>query len=157
MHYTRRHTGVALGAVLFILLLAVVGLRTLLSTPALALTDEQEQALTDYAERSTASGADSAAPSVHIYLPERDTYIIANQTIYTLSDLRLGPTVGNSPIDSIHEDYTEMMIPAYRGFIERQGVDPDDICLVCAVYSSEGNIIYLNIDGTDLSLFPAAQ
>lgn len=128
---------------------------TILSIPAFALTDEQEQALADFAAHSTASGADSAAPSVHTYLPESDTYIIANQTIYTLSDLRLGPTVGNSPIDDIHEDYTEMMIPAYRGFIERQGVDPDDICLVCAVYSSEGHIIYLNIDGTNLSLFPA--
>lgn len=146
MRYTHRITGVALGAVLFVLMLAVVGLCTLISTPALALTAEQEQAIIDYAAQMSALN-DESSVGVEMYIPSISAYVICDySTIYSLSDAE---TLGSMLSDIIHSSFTEVTLPARLNDFSEMGID--EINIIGITYSEEGHIIYLSINGTDMS------
>ena len=128
------------------LILALALALTLLSTPALALTAEQEQAIIDYAAKMSDLN-DGASPGVEMYIPSISAYVICDySTIYSLSDAE---TLGSMLSDIIHSSFTEVTLPARLNDFSEMGID--EINIIGITYSEEGHIIYLSINGMDMS------
>lgn len=132
------------------LILALAFSLALLTAPALALTltADQEQALTDYADRMTdfSPGYDRAM-TVEMYIPSISAYVICDySTIYSLSDAE---TLGSMLSGIIHSSFTEVTLPARLNDFSEMGID--EINIIGITYSEEGHIIYLSINGTDMS------
>ena len=153
MRYYRRPTGVALGAVLLALIFVFIGICALTATPVLALTltADQEQALTDYADQMTELRLDSEyGQGVEIFNPSLDAYIICDySSVYTNDYVNIQKSLGESASASIHNTFTSITLPSKLAVFSGMGID--EINIIGIMYSQEGNIIYLSINGTDMS------
>ena len=132
------------------LILALAFSLALLAAPALALTltADQEQALADYADRMTdfSPGYDRAM-TVEMYMPSVSAYVICDYSmIYSSADVEL---IGSTISDALHSSFTEVVVPSRLETFAEMGID--EINIIGITYSKEGHIIYLSINGTDMS------
>lgn len=132
------------------LILALTLALVFLTTPALALTAEQEQSLTDYAEMITDAYAETGVlETVEFYIPSLCAYVIADVYPASISEVELHDSIGSSLSGDIHELFTSITLPAKLDSIAALGIE--EINIIGITYSEEGHIIYLSINGTDMS------
>ena len=150
MRYYRRPTGVALGVVLLALIFVFIGLCALTATPARALTADQEQALTDYAEMITDAYAETGVlETVEFYIPSLSAYVITDVYPASISEVKLHESIGSSLSDDIHERFTGITLPAALESIAALGIE--EINVIGVTYSSDGYLLYLSINGVNMS------
>lgn len=135
------------------LILALTLALVFLTTPALALTltADQEQALADYADQMTELRLDSEyGQGVEIFNPSLDAYIICDySSVYTNDYVNIQKSLGESASASIHNTFTSITLPSKLATFSEMGID--EINIIGIMYSQEGNIIYLSVNGTDMS------
>lgn len=134
------------------LILALALSLALLAAPAFALTltADQEQVLADYAEKLTDAYAETGVlETVEFYIPSLCAYVIADVYPASISEVELHDSIGSSLSGDIHELFTSITLPAKLESIAALGIE--EINIIGITYSEEGHIIYLSINGTDMS------
>lgn len=132
------------------LILALTLALVFLTTPALALTAEQEQALADYAEMITDAYAETGVlETVEFYIPSLSAYIITDVYPASISEVKLHESIGSSLSGDIHELFTSITLPAKLESIAALGIE--EINVIGVTYSSDGYLLYLSINGVNMS------
>lgn len=132
------------------LILALTLALVFLTTPALALTAEQEQSLTGYAEMITDAYAETGVlETVEFYIPSLSAYVITDVYPASISEVKLHESIGSSLSDDIHERFTGITLPAKLESIAALGIE--EINVIGVTYSSDGYLLYLSINGVNMS------
>lgn len=128
----------------FILVLAAV----LICSTAFAITDEQIMQLKDLADRMNDSYAETGTLFQDVYSDALKSYICFMATEYSNSDVAFMPATSPSVSDSIHNALGTFFTQRMQGLFD---LGIYDVNVMAIAYSSEGDIIYLGINGENFS------
>lgn len=133
------------------LILALALSLVFLTSHAFALTEEQEQTLAQHAQKMTNLYLnDMNLMRAEAYNSSLNAYFIFEQSDYSLEDIEMRESIGLHISDDLHDGF---MGYSYESEMDQltamTGGEP--VNLIAITYSTDGAIIYLSIDGVNMS------
>lgn len=149
MRRTVRHctTGAIIGLVYMLIYLLCISI----ATPALAITEDQQASLSRFAGLMTEAHAEIGSPTTEAYLPSLNAYAVITVSGYSIADVPLAASIGQSLNASIHERFVGITLPSLLDTFATYGIADGDVNILAITYSSDGYILYLSLNGVDLS------